>query len=151
MSVISLAHVSKSTRYLTRAHMFALADFRGTASATLWSLNDSQRQARRWCSRTECLSGRPELSPGNIVQNLDVVAQYSNSETKGRALHLGANVCSTVAETHLCVLSHTFSLNKSLKERGKEGNSDGKGILFMWNSSALSYPVHYYTIFRKLV
>lgn len=49
----------------------------------------------------------------------------------------------------VCSLSHI--LNKSLKERGKEGDSDGKGILFMWNSSALSYPVHYYTIFRKLV
>lgn len=57
----------------------------------------------------------------------------------------------TVAETNLCVFSHTFSFNKSLKERGKEGDSDGKGIPFVWNSSALSYTVHYHTIFRKLV
>lgn len=41
--------------------------------------------------------------------------------------------------------SFVFSLNKSLKERGKKGDSNGKGILFVWNSSALSYPVHYYT------
>lgn len=57
----------------------------------------------------------PELSPANIVQNPDVVAQHSNSETQGGRPKGGRITWELMYAARwqelTCVLTHSLSIN----------------------------------------